>query len=250
MNLAIIAAGEGSRLKAEGVPGSKPLVSIGGVPMIERLISLAAACGIRRYCCIVNEDSADLKEFLLSRKLPLDGRVLVRSTPSSMHSLFALAPMLSDGPFCLATADAVFREAEFRAYLGAAAAHRDSDGVLAITGYIHDEKPLCVQLDDAGWILAFSDSAKGCRWVTGGLYYFSPRIFDCMDEALRSGTMRLRNFLRLLLQRGYRLQSFAFSKIVDVDHVEDIADAEEFLGTELMHDQGGPPPTPPRRPSA
>jgi len=250
MNLAIIAAGEGSRLKAEGVPGSKPLVNIGGVPMIERLISHAAACGIRRYCCIVNEDSADLKEFLLSRKLPLDGRVVVRSTPSSMHSLFALAPMLRDGPFCLATADAIFREAEFRAYLEAAAARRDSDGVLAITGYIHDEKPLCVQLDDSGRIVAFSDSAEGCRWATGGLYYFSPRIFDCMEEALRSGTTRLRNFLRLLLQRSYRLHGFAFSKIVDVDHVGDIADAEELLEAELTHPRGASPGIPPRRPGA
>lgn len=37
MKFAIIAAGEGSRLAREGVDLPKPLVTVGGEPMIERL---------------------------------------------------------------------------------------------------------------------------------------------------------------------------------------------------------------------
>ena len=45
MKFAIIAAGEGSRLAQEGVSLPKPLVSIGGEPMIERLVRIFNANG-------------------------------------------------------------------------------------------------------------------------------------------------------------------------------------------------------------
>ena len=216
---------------------AKPLVPIGGVPMIERIIAIASDCGMERFTCIINEESADLREFLFTRKLPLSGQIIVRSTPSSMHSLFALAPYLADGLFCLATVDSVFAAQEFHGFIKSAAARQQSDGVLAVTGYIHDEKPLCVALDDAQRILAFSDHAEGYRWATGGLYVFSPNIFRAMDDALASGTVRLRNFLRLLLQRNYRLHGYPFSKIVDVDHSDDIREAELLVADEMMHAQ-------------
>ena len=40
MKFAIIAAGEGSRLAQEGVKEPKPLVSLHGTPIIERLIKI------------------------------------------------------------------------------------------------------------------------------------------------------------------------------------------------------------------
>ncbi len=235
MKLAIIAAGEGSRLKAEGIHGSKPMVRINGVPMIERIISVAEMAGLSECCCIVNEDSRDLYDYLVSARQRLPVHVIVRSTPSSMHSLFALAPLLGESPFCLATVDAVFREEEFRGFITTASNRVDSDGTLAVTGYIHDEKPLCVALNAHGRITEFSDRAEGYNLATGGLYVFTPRIFDLMEEALRVGTARLRNFLRLLLQRGYRLHGYVFSKIIDVDHAEDILEAEEYLAGESAH---------------
>ena len=45
MNYAIIAAGEGSRLAAEGVDAPKPLVKIGGETLLERLVGIFLRCG-------------------------------------------------------------------------------------------------------------------------------------------------------------------------------------------------------------
>jgi hypothetical protein len=49
-----------------------------------------------------------------------------------------------------------------------------------------------------------------------------------MDE----GLSRMRNFQRQLVSDGLQLEAWPFSKIVDVDHAEDIAKAEEFLREE------------------
>ena len=60
---------------------------------------------------------------------------------------------------------------------------------------------------------------------------FLPHILGEMDEAINSGMMRLRNFLKILVEKNYRLNAFKFSKIIDVDHYSDIVTAEEFLNS-------------------
>jgi NDP-sugar pyrophosphorylase family protein len=148
-----------------------------------------------------------------------------------MHSLFALAPYLNNGPFYLTTVDTIFLEDEFKKYLSFAQQQRQADGVLALTDFIDDEKPLCVKMNAQHRITKFSDTKTGFRWATGGIYYFSPRIFDLIPDAIARNTTRLRNFLRSLLQHQYILHGYAFSKIVDVDHVGDLAVAEQFLAS-------------------
>lgn len=228
----IIAAGEGSRLRAEGVVTAKPLVRINGVPLIERLLTSFARSGISDVVCIVNEDSLSVREYVESTVQPIPVRFIVRSTPSSMHSLFALAPHLQDGRFLLSTVDAVYCEDDFRNYLRYADDHPDLEGLLAVTSFVEDESPLYVDLDDNRRIRRFSKSAP-TGWVTGGLYIFSPRIFDEMGFALATGLERLRNFLAHLVTRGYTMEGFPFGKIVDVDHVGDIAAAEALVKIRL-----------------
>ena len=43
------------------------------------------------------------------------------------------------------------------------------------------------------------------------------------------GESRMRNFQRALVAEGQRLKAYPFSKVLDIDHVSDIAKAEEFL---------------------
>ena len=88
MNFGIIAAGEGSRLVEEGVAYPKPLVPLGGRPMIGRLIDILIKNGAEKIAVIVNEEMKEVQEYLFSLKetLPVELRIVVKSTPSSMHS--------------------------------------------------------------------------------------------------------------------------------------------------------------------
>ena len=228
MKAGIIAAGEGSRLKADGYAVPKPLLQVEGVPLIERLIRIFIRNGISEIACIVNEASLEVKEFIERKRFPVPVNVLVKSTPSSMHSLFALSPFLRDARFLLSTVDPIFDEEEFAGYLRYANGREGVDGVLAVTGFVDDENPLYVSLAPSGRIAGFSKSEQTPQ-VTGGLYVFSPTIFDEMAAASQKGIERLRNFLSLLVAQGYRFETYHFSKIVDVDHKRDVAVAEDFL---------------------
>lgn len=229
MKAGIIAAGEGSRLKSEGVPGPKPLVRVGGMTLLERLLSTFHRCGIREVHCIINEESTEIRDYTDRLGLPLKVSFLVKSTPSSMHSLFELSPYLSDGPFLLSTVDSIFDEDELRSFLARSAAIPPADGVLAVTSFVDDENPLYVRTAEDGSVLSFSKTERA-PVVTGGLYLFSPRIFTEIPAAGRAGMERLRNFLAHLIASGYRFETFPFSKIVDIDHARDIAVAEAMLG--------------------
>lgn len=229
MNLAILAAGESSRLKAEGLKIPKPMISINGETIVERIIRLGVLNGVTSIYCIINEEERILRDFFISGDFQVPVKLIIRTTESSMHSLFTLAPYLTEEPFLLTTCDSVFDGLEFSKFIKSLKGNNSSQGVLAVTQYIDDEKPLCVEMDSKRNIISFSDTLKGYQWATGGIYYFSPEIFKMIKTAHDMKISRLRNFLRLLLSHGYQLKGYPFSKIIDVDHLKDIKDAEEYL---------------------
>lgn len=229
MELAILGAGESSRIKAEGLKSSKHLIKIDGEYLIERIIRIARNNGAQRVNCIINTQEPELKDFLLSTSFGIPLKLFVKDTPSSMHSLFELSPYLMYAPFCLATTDSVFPENEFRDFINYSLLEDAADGVLAVTNYIDDEKPLCVSMNNKDEIIRFSDSKEGFYRATGGIYYFSPSIFKEMNPALKAGISRLRNYLKLLISQNYILKGFSFSKIIDVDHISDIPKAEALV---------------------
>lgn len=229
MKFAIIAAGEGSRLASEGVKAPKPLIELQGVPLIERLVRIFARQGADSINIIVNEQQPDTLAHIkkLQEEFPIN--IVVKSTPSSMHSLHALSHLLRGDRFCLTTVDTLFHEDEFAAYIKAFK-ESDGDGIMAVTDYIDDEKPLYVDTDTELNITAFCDRAtENSHYISGGIYGLSPESLDILDECMSEGIERMRNFQRRLVQSGMKLKAYPFSKIIDIDHAEDIAKAEKFL---------------------
>ncbi len=228
IDLAIIAAGEGSRLKTEGIKVSKPMVNIDGIPLIKRIIDIAINNGITSISCIINENSNDLKDFLTKNKFPIPVKVIVKSTKSSLHSFYELSKIISP-PFLLTTADSIFDENEFTTFIDLAMNNNEADAIFAVTDFIDDEKPLYVSVDEKLRIINFQDESEKSHFVSGGLYFFKKSIEEVVEEAVNNDVIRLRNFQRFLIKKGYVICAYPFSKIIDVDHVTDIKKAEEFL---------------------
>ena len=234
MKYAIIAAGEGSRLVQEGVAAPKPLVKVGGEQLIDRLIRVFMDCGASEICVICNEQmtavAEHLKEIKASGRVPL--RFVVKSTPSSMHSAWELSQWLKDEQFVLTTVDTIFQESEFKTYAKAfeiAAEHGEIDGLMGVTDYIDDEKPLYVDVDDSRTITAFLDSCDNPHYISGGIYGLTPKAIPVLQRCIERGESRMRNFQRALVNDGLVLKAYSFSKVLDIDHASDIQKAEDFL---------------------
>jgi NDP-sugar pyrophosphorylase family protein len=228
---ALIAAGAGERLRAAGLQMPKPLVAVAGVPLIDRVLDAVAAAGIREVACIFNSAADAVEAHCLRAHTSLTLQVVRRDTPSSMESLFALQPHLTDDRFLLLTVDAVFGPALLPSFLSQAARVDAADGVLGVHEFVDDEKPLRVRLDERRRIVGLGEDAAESPLITAGVYVLSPRIFAEVAAARRASFTALRQFLRHLVRRGYRLYGAPVEKTVDVDRPEDIAVAEAFVAS-------------------
>ncbi len=246
MQYAIIAAGEGSRLKSEGIESPKPLVQVGGEKLIDRLLHVFMQNNATDIVVICNEQMTDVaahlqtlqREGLYGTPLPL--RYVVKDTPSSMHSFYELSSALlakdikgqaDDGKFILTTVDTIFDEHAFAAYVKAFEAS-EADGVMAVTDYIEDEKPLYVQTDADNNIKAFldkQDTVCPCKYISAGIYGLRASAVHVLEKCMAEGKSRMRNFQRALLEEGLRLKAYPLGMVFDIDHASDVARANEVL---------------------
>lgn len=238
MKYAIIAAGEGSRLAKEGISVPKPLVTINGEPLIDRLIRVFMDNNAEEIIVICNDRSPLVgnhleqikKDGLCGKRVPL--RFMVKSTPSSMHSMYEMSQWLEGGAFCLTTVDTIFREKDFSGYISAFEENIASgavDGMMAVTDYIDDEKPLYISVDERMQITGFHDKEDGCKYISGGIYGLTEKSLLTLRRCVERGESRMRNFQRALVSDGMKLQAYPFLKILDIDHKSDIDKAEKFV---------------------
>ncbi|GHU90522.1 UTP--glucose-1-phosphate uridylyltransferase [Bacteroidia bacterium] len=230
MNYAIIAAGEGSRLVKEGIDQPKPLVSLNGKPLIDRLVDIFLENDAESVSIIVNEEMIQVQEHLKRKKMNVPLNLVVKSTPSSMHSFYEISRFLKQGKFCLTTVDTIFKEEEFSGFIQSFIADKTYDGMMAVTEFVDDEKPLYVAVDDKMEITGFLDTPDGSeKYISGGIYCLSGNALPVLNYCLEYGIERMRNYQRELIHKGLKLRVYPFGKILDVDHAGDIIKAEQFL---------------------
>lgn len=248
MKYAIIAAGEGSRLAAEGISAPKPLVKVNGEALIDRLIRVfmdneaeeivvicrsvgeADESGTTTTTQVASHLVSIQRDGLRGRPVPL--RFLVKSTPSSMHSFYEISQHLTGGPFVMTTVDTIFSEDDFSNYVDTfkqLLKDEKAEGLMGVTDYIDDEKPLYVKTDSTEDITAFLDADDQPHYISAGIYGLTSRSIDTLNACIDRGESRMRNFQRALIADGFSLKAYPFKKVLDIDHVSDIEKAEAFL---------------------
>jgi len=234
MTYAILAAGEGSRLAAEGIKAPKPLVKIGGECLIDRLIRIFMDNDAEEIIVICNEETSLVASHLMTlqrdglkgRPIPL--RFVVKSTPSSMHSFFEISKYLYEKPFIMTTVDTIFHEKDFADYVKSFKTCQ-KDGLMGVTSYVDDESPLYVEIDHHQHITAFLDAPAVTPFVSAGIYGLQQSSIYTLNNCIARSENRMRNFQRALLTDGRKLTAWPFGKVFDIDHASDIAKAEKFL---------------------
>ena len=112
---AILAAGRGERLRAQGVDLPKPLVTLGGETLLARQARTLHEAGADRIIAVVNSETAALIE-RDGIKLPQGLSLGVRDTPNSMETLFELGEHLATRWFLAATVDAILARGEMKRF--------------------------------------------------------------------------------------------------------------------------------------
>lgn len=235
MNFGIIAAGEGSRLAEEGIEVPKPLVEINGEPMIGRLLRIFGDIGAEHVAVVCNGDHPETARYLetIREKFPFKLTVKEAVTPSSMHTFHLLGNMLrGKGRFITTTVDTIFNPENFAGYTKAYSGQPGNmAGMMAVTDYIDDEKPLYVATDEDMNITAFLDKPeKDIKYISAGIYGLDDRALKVLDNCMERGIHRMRNYQRALLESGLPLKAYNIGRAIDVDHIHDLELAQQIAG--------------------
>jgi NDP-sugar pyrophosphorylase family protein len=220
----IIAAGEGRRLRDDGFGVPKPLVTVGGVPLMESVVGNFVSAGVDSITVIVNDDHRQCVDWATGRFGALDLRFIVKTTASSLESFLTVARHAEAGPLLVSTVDAWCPRAEFVEFV-AAARRRPADAVvLGVTPLVADERPLWARLGAGGRVTDLG-SARG-DVVTAGLYLIPERLRSVEPPP---GLARLRDFLGWLVRGGEPVYAEVVPTVVDVDRASDVALAEALV---------------------
>ena len=229
MKVGILAAGEGSRLRAGGLYMPKPLLPIAGVPLIERLLRALQLLAPEEIVCIINHQGSSVADYVLQHYPSLPMTFVQQDTASSYESFTVLCAHLRGAPFLVTTVDAVFTPDFLPQFVAAAQQQSGMDMMLTLTTFIDDEKPLHVGLDAQQRLRQLGEAVRGSAYVTSGFYYCAPSVSAACDGLPPGRVNALREFLGWLVQQGYWLQGYLAPKMVDVDRPQDIAVAEQFV---------------------
>src|SRR5262249_24088219 len=208
MKVGILAAGEGSRLRAGGFHMPKPLLPIAGVPLIGRLLQSLQPLAPEAIVCIINSYGSSVADYVWQHSPTLPVTFVQRDTASSYESFTVLCEHLHDSPFLVTTVDSVFPPAFLPQFVAAACQQPGMDMMLTLTPFIDDEKPLYVRLDAHQRITQIGEAARGSAYVTSGFYYCTPRVSAACSRLAPTQVSALREFLGWLHQQGYWLQGY------------------------------------------
>ncbi len=228
----VIAAGKGSRLKELGV--AKPLIRVGGAPLIEHVLANFEAAGISSAAVIFNETEKDCAAFVQERFGKLVSRIVVKTTRSSLESFREILAAAPAGRLLVSTVDAFCPRREFVRFVRRAEQLPADVTVLAVTGYVHDEKPLWVTTTRSGRVTLVGGASGDA--VTAGIYVFPEKV---RRLGMPPPLSRLRDFLAWLSRSGEPIEAVTIPKVVDVDRAEDLAAAEQLASSLSPRERAG-----------
>ncbi|MEA2455391.1 MAG: glucose-phosphate cytidylyltransferase [Thermoleophilaceae bacterium] len=177
----ILCGGRGTRLREHTASIPKPLVEIGGEPIVWHVMRIYAAQGFRRFTLCTGYKGELIEAAVHSRSWP-EG-VEVRCIDTGIETptggrIAKVGPLLEGRPFCATYADGV---ADID--LGRLVAFHREHGGLATMTVVRPELQFGVaEVDGDGRVRGFREKPRSEHWVNGGFFCFEPGALECMDE--------------------------------------------------------------------
>jgi glucose-1-phosphate cytidylyltransferase len=177
----ILCGGRGTRLQEQSESVPKPLIEVGGRPIVWHVIQMYLAHGFRRFLLLTGYRSAQVQAFASGEAWPADVSVICLDTGTDTPTgerVRQAAPILGeDERFCLAYADGV-ADIDLAALLEH---HRGHDAV-ATMSVIQPRLPFGVaRLNGDGSVRGFTEKPRSDLWVNAGFFCFERSALGVLE---------------------------------------------------------------------
>jgi glucose-1-phosphate cytidylyltransferase len=178
----ILCGGRGTRLRERTQEIPKPLVEIGGLPIVWHVIQLYAVQGFRRFLLATGYKGEQIERFAAETNWPQGVDVQCIDTGLDTPTggrIKLLNERLKDGPFCATYADGVAR-VDLSELLAFHTAHR----CLATMTVVRPQLQFGVTELDArdGRVRGFHEKPRSEHWINGGFFCFEPGVLDYLER--------------------------------------------------------------------
>ncbi len=189
--MAILCGGRGTRLQEHTRELPKPLVEIGGLPILWHVLQLYAQQGFKRFLLATGYRGELIERFVASHSWPEGVQVHCVNTGLDTPTggrVKRLEPLLSDERFCLTYADGL---ADID--LGDLLDFHSRHGAPATMTVVRPELQFGVtELDRSdGRVLGFREKPRSEHWINGGFFCLQPQVFSYLehDSVLERGPL-------------------------------------------------------------
>ncbi|MGH2885632.1 MAG: sugar phosphate nucleotidyltransferase [Solirubrobacteraceae bacterium] len=167
----ILCGGRGTRLQERGLDLPKPLVEIGGRPILWHVIGIYLAQGFRRILLLTGYRGEEIEAFVAGEDWPGDAQIRCLDTGIDTPTggrVYRAAASLEGERFCVGYADGV-ADIDLDALLSFHASH----GAEATMAVVQPRLPFGVaRLGGDGSVLGFTEKPRSDLWVNAGVFCF------------------------------------------------------------------------------
>ena len=177
----ILCGGRGTRLREQTQTIPKPLVEIGGRPILWHVIRIYAAQGFERFVLCLGHKGELIEDFVRHDGLPED--ITVECVPTGEDTptggrIARVRDRIEGGRFCATYADGV-ADIDLHALVDFHATH----GALATMTVVQPELQFGVaRLTGEGVVRGFEEKPQFDGWINGGFFVFEPGALDYMND--------------------------------------------------------------------
>ena len=245
MKAVILAGGRGTRISEESESRPKPMIEIGGKPILWHIMKLYSAAGVNDFVICLGYKGYMIKEYFANYFLHTsDVTFHVAENSMEVHSKHAepwrvtlvdtgnatmtggrlkrVAPYIEDGDFCMTYGDGV-SDLDIRALLEFHKSHgRDA----TVTAVQPQGRFGSVSVENEGQVTAFEEKPLGDgQWINAGFFVLSPKVLEHVEG---DATIWERDPMEALTRAGelsaFRHRGFwhAMDTMRDRAHLEDL----------------------------
>jgi glucose-1-phosphate cytidylyltransferase len=175
--VAILCGGRGTRLQEHTQSIPKPLVEIGGRPIVWHVIQIYIAQGFDRFLLLTGYRGEQIETFVKAQDWTPGVEVKCLDTGQDTPTggrLHLAAAALGDATFCATYADGV-ADIDLNALL---AHHSGHDGAATMTVVRPRLQFGVAQLNGDGVVRGFEEKPRSEHWVNGGFFCFETSALD------------------------------------------------------------------------
>ncbi len=229
----ILAAGNGSRMRAVSGARPKPLIDFRGEPILEEIIRRASCAGIERFTITVGYSSDLIRQWFAQCRLDdISVRFVENRDYHKQNGISALkAKDAIDGNFMLLMADHIFEPRTARLLMDQPLA--SGEVILAVDSRINR----VFDLNDATkvrrrgtHIVDIGKEIPDYDALDTGMFLCTPALFNTLESVVTNGDCSLSDAMRrLAAQRRFRAFEIGDADWQDVDTPEALAHAEQVF---------------------